>query len=217
MTVSLLLLACCLGFAASMNGDGQNLAVPYVDGAYPNTLPGLGTSYKVVAQGPANAAVVSAGDTVTVHATGVGKSLTCISSCSLLYSLLHTVLFFSLLSSLTHSLLPHHPTTPPSVKQTGKKFWSTHDAGQSPFTYQAGVGKVIKGWDQGCLGMKQGESRKLLIPASEGYGERGFPAWGIPPGGTLDFTIEVLEIKKSGGAAAESGWQAGDNGLVDQQ
>jgi hypothetical protein len=65
--------------------------------------------------------------------------------------------------------------------------------------------------------MKQGESRKLLIPASEGYGERGFPAWGIPPGGTLDFTIEVLSIQKSSGAAAESGWQAGDNGLVDQQ
>ena len=79
------------------------------------------------------------------------------------------------------------------------------------------MGKVIKGWDQGCLGMKQGESRKLLIPASEGYGERGFPAWGIPPGGTLDFTIEVLSIQKSSGAAAESGWQAGDNGLVDQQ
>jgi len=56
------------------------------------------------------------------------------------------------------------------VKDTGKKFWSTKDAGQQPFTYQAGVNKVIKGWDQGCLGMKVGGKRKLDIPAAEGYG-----------------------------------------------
>ena len=61
-----------------------------------------------------------------------------------------------------------------------KKFWSTKDAGQKPFTYQAGVGGVIKGWDQGCLGMQIGEVRKLRIPADEGYGAGGFPAWGIP-------------------------------------
>jgi U3 small nucleolar RNA-associated protein 21 len=81
------------------------------------------------------------------------------------------------------------------VKETGKTFWSTRDAGQKPFTYQAGVGSVISGWDQGCLGMKLGEVRELEIPAAEGYGEGGFPAWGIPPGGTLLFTIEVLEIE----------------------
>jgi hypothetical protein len=73
---------------------------------------------------------------------------------------------------------------------------------QSPALLQAGVGKVIKGagapstappprftdlfsgWDQGCLGMKKGEVRKLVIPADEGYGAGGFPAWGIPPNGT---------------------------------
>ena len=80
------------------------------------------------------------------------------------------------------------------VKESGKKFWSTKDPGQQPFTYQAGVGKVIKGWDQGCLGMQIGETRKLVIPADEGYGANGFPAWGIPPGGTLDFTLECLSI-----------------------
>ena len=37
---------------------------------------------------------------------------------------------------------------------------------------------VIKGWDQGCLGMKIGEQRKLTIPGHEGYGAGGFPAWG---------------------------------------
>ena len=81
------------------------------------------------------------------------------------------------------------------VKETGKKFWSTKDPGQKPFTYQAGVGAVITGWDQGLLGMQLGGERKLTIPANEGYGAGGFPAWGIPPNGTLEFTLEVLEIK----------------------
>ena len=53
---------------------------------------------------------------------------------------------------------------------------------------------MITGWDQGCLGMQLGEVRALEIPADEGYGQGGFPAWGIPPGGTLQFEIEVLEI-----------------------
>jgi FKBP-type peptidyl-prolyl cis-trans isomerase len=86
-----------------------------------------------------------------------------------------------------------------TVEQTMKKFWSTKDPGQQPFTYQAGVGKVITGWDQGCLGMNVGETRNLRIPADEGYGQGGFPAWGIPPGGTLLFEIEVLSIKGKGG------------------
>ena len=81
------------------------------------------------------------------------------------------------------------------IKETGKKFWSTKDPGQQPFSYQAGVGGVIKGWDQGCLGMKIGEQRKLTIPGHEGYGAGGFPAWGIPPNGTLEFTLEVLKIE----------------------
>ena len=85
------------------------------------------------------------------------------------------------------------------VEEGKKKFWSTKDPGQQPFTYQAGVGKVITGWDQGCLGMNVGETRKLRIPAHEGYGAGGFPAWGIPPGGTLLFEIEVLSIKGKGG------------------
>jgi FKBP-type peptidyl-prolyl cis-trans isomerase len=42
--------------------------------------------------------------------------------------------------------------------------------------------------------MGKGEVRALRIPAEEGYGAGGFPAWGIPPGGTLLFEIEVLEI-----------------------
>ena len=80
------------------------------------------------------------------------------------------------------------------VQQTNQKFWSTKDQGQQPFTYKAGVGAVITGWDQGLLGAKVGEHRKLSIVAAEGYGARGFPAWGIPPNGDLFFEIEILSI-----------------------
>eukprot|EP00448_Togula_jolla_P008306 CAMPEP_0170606846 /NCGR_PEP_ID=MMETSP0224-20130122/20739_1 /TAXON_ID=285029 /ORGANISM="Togula jolla, Strain CCCM 725" /LENGTH=191 /DNA_ID=CAMNT_0010931973 /DNA_START=50 /DNA_END=625 /DNA_ORIENTATION=+ len=80
------------------------------------------------------------------------------------------------------------------VEETGKKFWSTKDPGQEPFTYKAGLGMVITGWDQGCLGMRVGEERRLVIPAAEGYGARGFPAWGIPAGATLSFTLECLKV-----------------------
>jgi FKBP-type peptidyl-prolyl cis-trans isomerase len=82
-----------------------------------------------------------------------------------------------------------------SVKETGKEFWSTKDPGQKPFTYPAGQNKVITGWDQGVLEMQMGEVRKLEIPATEGYGVGGFPAWGIPPNSTLIFEIEVLSIQ----------------------
>jgi peptidylprolyl isomerase len=81
------------------------------------------------------------------------------------------------------------------VVESGEKFWSTKDPGQQPFTYTAGVGAVITGWDQGLLGMQVGEERRLTIPADEGYGLQGFPAWGIPAGGTLEFTLQVLAIK----------------------
>ena len=43
--------------------------------------------------------------------------------------------------------------------------------------------------------MKVGEARELIIPAHEGYGAAGFPAWGIPPGGTLNFTLECLKVE----------------------
>ena len=52
------------------------------------------------------------------------------------------------------------------VQESGKKFWSTKDPGQQPFSYQAGVGQVIKGWDQGLLGMKLGEERQVTPATS---------------------------------------------------
>merc|ERR1711865_1007364 len=81
------------------------------------------------------------------------------------------------------------------VAESGKQFWSTKDPGQQPFTYEAGVGQVITGWDEGLMGMTVGEERLLTIPADEGYGADGFPAWGNPAGGTLEFTLEVLSVE----------------------
>jgi FKBP-type peptidyl-prolyl cis-trans isomerase len=43
--------------------------------------------------------------------------------------------------------------------------------------------------------MAVGEIRELIIPAEEGYGKGGFPQWGIPPMGTLNFTLECLKIE----------------------
>eukprot|EP00588_Corethron_pennatum_P009514 CAMPEP_0194266704 /NCGR_PEP_ID=MMETSP0169-20130528/1524_1 /TAXON_ID=218684 /ORGANISM="Corethron pennatum, Strain L29A3" /LENGTH=119 /DNA_ID=CAMNT_0039007449 /DNA_START=74 /DNA_END=433 /DNA_ORIENTATION=+ len=81
------------------------------------------------------------------------------------------------------------------VQESGKKFWSTKDPGQKPFTCKYGVGQLIKGWDMGCIGMKLGEVRELIIPGKEGYGRDGFPAWGIPADATLVFTLECLSIQ----------------------
>ena len=67
---------------------------------------------------------------------------------------------------------------------------------EQPFSFQLGVGQVIKGWDQGLLDMCVGEKRKLTIPPSLGYGDRG--AGNVIPGGaTLMFEVELINIGDS--------------------
>jgi FKBP-type peptidyl-prolyl cis-trans isomerase FkpA len=75
----------------------------------------------------------------------------------------------------------------------GKQFDSSRTGGQ-PFKFPVGTGQVIKGWDQGVLGMKVGGSRRLIIPADLAYGDSG--AGGvIPPGATLVFDIDLVAVE----------------------
>ena len=64
----------------------------------------------------------------------------------------------------------------------------------SPFDFQLGSHAVIRGWDEGIAGMKEGGKRKLLIPAALGYGHRG-NGTAIPPNAELVFEVELLKVQ----------------------
>ena len=74
----------------------------------------------------------------------------------------------------------------------GSKFDSSLDKGK-PFQFVIGSGRVIKGWDQGVMGMKVGGKRSLYVPALLGYGERQIGNM-IPTNSNLTFDIELIEV-----------------------
>ena len=77
----------------------------------------------------------------------------------------------------------------------GQVFDSSYKRGKE-FSFVLGQGRVIKGWDQGVLGMQVGEVRTLKIPSDMAYGERG--AGGvIPPNADLEFKVELVKINQN--------------------
>ncbi len=81
-----------------------------------------------------------------------------------------------------------------SPDKRGQKFDSSRDRGE-PLVFRLGTGRVIRGWDDGIVGMQRGGKRELQIPAGLGYGARGAGKV-IPPGASLVFEVELLDIRK---------------------
>jgi peptidylprolyl isomerase len=77
--------------------------------------------------------------------------------------------------------------------EDGTKFDSSIERGK-PFQFVFGTGRVIKGWDQGLVGMKEGGKRNLFVPAHLAYGERQVGNM-IPPHSNLLFHVELLEVR----------------------
>mgnify|MGYP001397149193 CR=1 FL=1 len=75
----------------------------------------------------------------------------------------------------------------------GTKFDSSLNPGRTPFRFTVGGGQVIKGWDEGLIGMKVGGKRKLTIPPNMGYGSQDMGV--IPSNSTLVFEIDLLIIE----------------------
>jgi len=78
----------------------------------------------------------------------------------------------------------------------GTVFDSSKKPGHTPFQFVIGGGMVIKGWDQGILGMKVGGVRTLVIPPDLGYGDHAAPGGAIPANSTLTFEVELKAIHK---------------------
>jgi peptidylprolyl isomerase len=76
--------------------------------------------------------------------------------------------------------------------EDGSKFDSSYDHGRQ-FQFVIGSGRVIKGWDQGLMGMREGGKRTLHIPAELAYGEREKPR--IPAHSNLIFNVELFEVR----------------------
>jgi len=81
---------------------------------------------------------------------------------------------------------------PGQAENKGRQFDSS--VGRQPFGFRLGAGGVIRGWDQGLVGMRVGGQRRLVIPPELAYGAGGSPP-AIPPNATLVFDVELLDVQ----------------------
>ena len=150
-------------------------------------VPGCATRFRVLNQAPPSAPVVERGDVVVVHAKGVVKETQ-----------------KTFWSTKDPGQKPFEYTAGVGGVITGASRASSSRARRArarprraaPHGWRWTVAeRNAGGGDRGCHGARGGETRELDIPASEGYGAGGFPAWGIPPNGALVFEIEVLSVR----------------------
>lgn len=76
---------------------------------------------------------------------------------------------------------------------TGEEFDASWNRG-APLDFRLGVGQVIKGWDEGIVGMRVGGRRRLVIPPHLAYGDRGAGS-AIAPGETLIFVVDLVDVR----------------------
>jgi peptidylprolyl isomerase len=82
--------------------------------------------------------------------------------------------------------------------KNGYVFDTNDKPSANPFNFELGGGSVIKGWDEGIVGMKVGGTRRLEIPAKLAYGAQPPPGSGIPPNADLYFDVKLLDLVKKG-------------------
>src|SRR5471032_1093749 len=178
MTRSSLLIAALLAaFGASIAQAQQ--AVPAAAApvaAVPAAAPAAATSAAAAPIVAGSATVGPAADSliITDNKVGTGKEATLGTNVRVNY----TGWLYRPLARLSH----------------GKMFDTSRVPGREPIEFPLGGGKVIKGWEQGVVGMKVGGKRTLIIPPELAYGAKGAPGGDIPPNSALIFEVELLSV-----------------------
>jgi len=178
MTRSSLLIAALLAaFGASIAQAQQAApaaAAPVA--AVPAAAPGAATSAAAAPVVAGSATVGPAADSliITDNKVGTGKEATLGTNVRVNY----TGWLYRPLARLSH----------------GKMFDTSRVPGREPIEFPLGGGKVIKGWEQGVVGMKVGGKRTLIIPPELAYGAKGAPGGDIPPNSALIFEVELLSV-----------------------
>src|SRR5471030_1648150 len=182
MTRSSLLIAALLAAFGASIAQAQQAApaaaapVAAVPAAVPAAAPAAATSAAAAPVVAGSATVGPAADSLisTDNKVGTGKEATLGTNVRVNY----TGWLYRPLARLSH----------------GKMFDTSRVPGREPIEFPLGGGKVIKGWEQGVVGMKVGGKRTLIIPPELAYGAKGAPGGDIPPNSALIFEVELLSV-----------------------